>query len=102
MTDKKIMKQELHDRKRLRECARAFGVAGDLTRLQICWLLCRHPEMSVSDIAELLDKEVSLISHALGKLREAGVVAGRRQAKRVFYSLDKKTPAASLIKRSFT
>jgi len=99
--NKRQLQKELARHEKLRECARAFGIVGDLTRLQICWLLCHHPELSVTGIADLLEKDVSLISHALRKLKEKGVVSGRREAKRVFYSLEKSS-VSKLLKESFS
>lgn len=98
---KRKLRKELKQKKKLQDCARTFGIVGDLTRLQICWLLCNHPELSVGEIAELLDKDPSLVSHALRKLREAGVVSGRREEKYIFYSLEQST-LGSFIKQSLS
>lgn len=93
------LKRELGNVHKLQACADTFGVVGDLTRLKICWLLCHHPELSVGDIADVLDLELSTVSHALRKLRQAGVVGAQRRKKQIFYSL-RKTPVCSFIKRS--
>lgn len=93
------LQKELANVKKLQTCADMFGVVGDLTRMKICWLLCQHPELSVGDIAEVLDLEISTVSHALRKLRQAGVVGAQRRKKQVFYSLEK-TPMCLFIKRS--
>lgn len=97
--DKQHIHLELTDTRKLEACADAFGVIGDMTRLKICWLLCHHPELSVGNIAELLEMEISTVSHALRKLRQAGVVGAQRRKKHIFYSLEK-TPMCSFIKRS--
>lgn len=96
---KQQLQKELANVKKLQTCADTFGVVGDLTRLKICWLLCHHSELSVGDIAEVLGLEISTVSHALRKLRQAGVVGAQRRKKQVFYSLEK-TPMCSFIKRS--
>lgn len=86
---KKHLQKELKNKKNLLKCAKEFGVIGDLTRLKICYLLCRHPEVSVGQIAEVLGLSISAVSHALSKLKEFGVVHGRKDYKQVFYSLKK-------------
>lgn len=87
MISKNTIKKELEKSDAIKRCADHFGVVGDTNRLKICWLLCHHPELSVSDIADLLSLEQSSVSHALRKLREAGVVSCRKEAKYSFYSL---------------
>lgn len=84
----KDIRKELQDNKKIEDCAKRFGVTGDKTRLKICYLLCYYPELSVSQIAEILNAPVSTISHSLQKLKEIGVVANRRNAKTVFYFLE--------------
>lgn len=97
--DKRHIRLELSDMRKLEACADTFGVIGDMTRLKICWLLCHHPELSVGHIAELLKMEISTVSHALRKLRQAGVVSHEQRKKQVFYFLEK-SPMCSFIKRS--
>lgn len=81
------IQEELQDNERIEECAKRFGVAGDKTRLKICYLLCHYPELSVSQISKLVESPISTVSHSLKKLREVGVVETRRKAKNIFYSL---------------
>lgn len=97
--NKQHLQKELANIHKLQTCADTFGVVGDLTRLRICWLLCHHPELSVGGISETLGIEISTVSHALRKLRQAGVVGADRRKKQIFYSLEK-TPVCSFIKRS--
>lgn len=99
--DKKAIQRELDRDRELERCAAAFGVVGDRTRLKICWLLCHHPELSVGEIAEVLSMDISTISHALRKLREAGVVSRRRETKQVFYALEQ-SPLCTFLKKAIT
>jgi len=99
--NKKNLQSELHDAKSLRRCAERFGVIGDLTRLKICWLLCKHPEMTVGEISDVLEIEQSNISHALRKLKEAGVVSNRKESTFKFYSLND-SPICSFIKENIS
>lgn len=83
----KQIKAELQNEKALLECAQQFGLVGDPTRMKICWLLCKHHELSVGEISELLDVEISTVSHSLKRLRENKFVITRREHKLVYYSL---------------
>jgi ArsR family transcriptional regulator len=101
MTQKQKLQKELQDNQKIEACATMFGVAGDKTRLKICYLLCHHPELSVSQMAELIDAPISTVSHSLQKLKEVGVVANRKEAKTVYYSL-KKTGFTKTLKGFIT
>ena len=82
-------KKELVAWKELVACAQQLGVVGDTTRLKICYLLCHHPEFSVSEMAEVLDTSVSVVSHSVKKLLELNLVQRRKEAQTVYYSLSK-------------
>ncbi len=58
----------------------------DPTRLRLVWALSRQ-ELPVSRLAELAGAQVAAVSQHLARLREAGVVASRRDGTRVFYRL---------------
>ncbi|MBI2607874.1 MAG: helix-turn-helix transcriptional regulator [Candidatus Doudnabacteria bacterium] len=81
------LKKELSDKQLIARCAKEFGVVGDATRMKICYLLCHHPELTVSEIAQACGLTVSAASHALKKLRSIGLVQSRRQFRSVFYRL---------------
>lgn len=83
----KKIKKELKNEKAILQCAEKFGLVGDPTRMKICWLLCRHPELSVGEIAEILDVSISVVSHSLKKLRENNLVIQRKEHKTVYYKL---------------
>lgn len=91
------IQKELADKKRIEACAKEFGVIGDDTRLKICYLLCRHPELSVSQIAGTLGLPVSTVSHSLHRLKEIQLAKTRRDAQTIFYSL-KESPLTHLLK----
>jgi len=55
--------------------------------MKICWLLCRHPGLSVGEMADLLDVSISAVSHSLKKLKKCDAVKVRKEHKRVFYRL---------------
>jgi len=87
MSKYREIKKQLKNKKELIACARQLGVVGDATRLKICYLLCCHPEINVSDMAEILDTSVSVISHSVKKLLKLQLVERRKEAQTVYYSL---------------
>lgn len=91
------IKKELRDQKAIVQCANEFSVVGDPTRLKICYLLCRHKELSVGEIAEIIGVSISAVSHTLKKLQKAEVVESRRDFRNVYYQL-KKSPLVKTIK----
>jgi ArsR family transcriptional regulator len=94
-TDK--LKKELRDKKAIAACAREFNMVGDPTRLKICYLLCRHKELSVGDIAKVVGVSISAVSHTLRKLQKTDMVESRREFRKVYYKL-KKSPIVEVIK----
>mgnify|MGYP001071330861 CR=1 FL=1 len=66
--------------------ARFLRCIGEPTRLQILKLLARG-ERCVGELASVLDKEQSLISHHLRALKECNIVKERQEAQKVYYKL---------------
>jgi DNA-binding transcriptional ArsR family regulator len=97
-TDK--LKKELKDKKAIAACAREFNTVGDPTRLKICYLLCRHKELSVGDIAKVVGVSISAVSHTLKKLQEANMVESRREFRNVYYKL-KSHFITNILKKRF-
>ncbi len=71
---------------KLQELGDLFKVFGDITRIRIMYAL-HEDEMCVCAIAELLGMTQSAISHQLKTLKDADLVAARREGKTVYYSL---------------
>lgn len=92
------IKKELANEKALQQCAKEFNMIGDPTRLKICYLLCRHQELSVSEIAAIVGVSISAVSHTLQKLKAANLVRSRRAFRRVYYQLNQ-TPLTAIIKK---
>jgi len=97
MTNK--IKKELENEEAVVACAEQFGLVGDPTRMKICWLLCKHKEMSVGEIAETLGVSDSVVSHSLKRLKQNEMVSVRRDHKQVFYTLGD-NPFTKVIKNS--
>ena len=71
----------------LYKLAELFKVFADPTRIKILSaLLCS--ELCVCDIASVLEKTPSAISHQLRVLKQDHLVKNRRDGKIIFYSLD--------------
>jgi ArsR family transcriptional regulator, lead/cadmium/zinc/bismuth-responsive transcriptional repressor len=93
----KQIKKELENHNALMQCAEEFNMVGDPTRLKICYLLCRHKELSVSKIADIIGVSISAVSHTLKKLQETDIVENRRDFRNVYYQL-KNTPFVKMLK----
>ena len=91
------IKKELDNEAALVQCAEEFNMVGDPTRLKICFLLCRHKELSVGEIAEIIGVSISAVSHTLNKLKEADLVEDRRDFRHVYYQL-KQSPLTEMIR----
>ncbi len=70
----------------LYDLAELYKVFGDSTRIRILYALFES-EVCVCDLAQLLGMTQSAVSHQLRVLKNAKLVAYRREGKTVFYSL---------------
>ena len=66
--------------------ARFLRCIGEPTRLQIVKLLAEG-EKCVGELASVLNKEQSLISHHLKALKECNIVEDEQEAQKVYYKL---------------
>ncbi|WP_286887602.1 ArsR/SmtB family transcription factor [Aneurinibacillus sp. UBA3580] len=64
-----------------------FKGLADINRVKIAYLLTRHEELCVHDIARLLDISVANASHHLRLMRTLGVAKTKKAGTTVFYSL---------------
>lgn len=71
----------------LYDLAELFKVFGDSTRIRILFQLF-DKELSVGDLADLLNMNQSAVSHQLKVLKQAKLVKNRRDGKSIIYSLD--------------
>ena len=70
----------------LYDLAELFKVFGDSTRIRILFQLF-DKELSVGELADLLNMNQSAVSHQLKVLKQAKLVKNRREGKSIFYSL---------------
>lgn len=66
--------------------ARFLRCIGEPTRLQILKLLTKG-ERCVGELARVLNKEQSLISHHLKALKECNIVKDRQETQKVYYEI---------------
>ncbi|MEW6669834.1 MAG: metalloregulator ArsR/SmtB family transcription factor [Thermodesulfobacteriota bacterium] len=71
----------------IKKLAQTFKVLGDPTRTQILYALAQD-ELCVCDLACLLGKTQSAVSHQLRVLRNLDLVKYRKEGKIAYYSLD--------------
>lgn len=71
-------------------CYVFFSTLSNPTRLAILELLRSGPK-NVTEIAEALNQEQSMISHNLRPLEKCGFIFSKRKKKEHFYSLNKET-----------
>ena len=77
--------------------AAAAQACSDPTRLALLWALDAQ-ELCVCDLTWVVSRPQNLVSHHLRRLRDAGMVTTRREAKVVFYDL---TGGARRMLRAF-
>jgi len=94
--NEKIAK-ELADSELVRQCAMRHNTVGDLSAMKVCYLLRHHPNLSVSEIAELVGLSVSAASRCLTKLKLAGIVESSKVAQTVRYQLQNNSFTQHLI-----
>lgn len=73
------------------EQARVLGdrakALGDATRLTLAAALAATDELCVCDLAWVTERPENLVSHHLRLLRQAGLVASRREGRMVMYAM---------------
>ena len=81
------IRADLPERCDIERAAALAQACADPTRLTLLLALGGPQELCVCDLTWVVAKPQNLVSHHLRKLREAGLVQSRREAKIVFYSL---------------
>jgi len=81
------VRMNMHAEGVMKKLAQTFKVLGDPTRTQILYALSQD-ELCVCDLAYLLGKTQSAVSHQLRVLRNLDLVKYRKDGKIAYYSLD--------------
>lgn len=92
------IKKELANNQSVYSCASKYGNAGDPTAMKVCYLIHHYSELSVSEIASLINLSVSATSRCLKKLQQSEVVASRKDGQSVYHRLEKNEFTTTLIK----
>lgn len=95
------LRRSLSERDELLLLADLLSVAGADTRLQILYLLSEVKEMCVCDIADVLEMQLSAVSHQLRKLKDKHLIVSRRDAKTIYYSL-RQSKFTDMLRHLFT
>ncbi|MCQ2473443.1 MAG: metalloregulator ArsR/SmtB family transcription factor [Saccharofermentans sp.] len=82
----KHVKSEMPADELLQDLGDLFKVFGDTTRIKIMYAL-HEDELCVCAIAELIGMTQSAVSHQLKALKNANLVASRREGKTIYYRL---------------
>lgn len=72
---------------KLEKAAFILKSVGHPTRLAIVDLLGNYPQLSVTEISNLLNCEQSLLSHHLISMKLKGIVSAERDGQNIYYSL---------------
>lgn len=81
------LKVRLKENPPIDHMANYLKTVGNPMRLRILKLLSVYSEICVCDIAEILQITVPAVSQHLAKLKAGGLVATRRDAQTIYYSL---------------
>jgi len=77
-----------------------FKLVSDPTRLKILWALL-HGEHSVSELAEDVGVQATVVSQHLAKLRISHMVSARREGTKMIYRAENEN-VLNLIEQAFT
>ncbi len=86
------------ERKRAAQAARLLKLASGSTRASILFVLVKHKELAVQDIAEELSMSHSAVSHQLAVLLEANILVAKKTGRLVCYAVSKDTQARALVR----
>ncbi|WP_087084622.1 metalloregulator ArsR/SmtB family transcription factor [Comamonas thiooxydans] len=77
----------------IREASALLKAIGNEHRLQVLCLLIEHDEMTVGGLLEHVSLSQSALSQHLGKMREEGLVAFRRESQTLYYRIENQDAA---------
>ncbi|WP_445732113.1 ArsR/SmtB family transcription factor [Mariniflexile sp.] len=68
--------------------SKLLSIAGNEVRLKILFLLNMENELCPCDLADILKMSVPAISQHIRKMKDAGIIASRREGQTLYYSLN--------------
>tara|TARA_R110002074_G_scaffold71008_1_gene164436 strand:- start:98 stop:469 length:372 start_codon:yes stop_codon:yes gene_type:complete len=66
-----------------------LSIAGNDVRLKILFLLNMENELCPCDLADILGMSVPAVSQHIRKMKDAGIIASRRDGQTLYYSLNR-------------
>ena len=81
-----MLHPDVLDDERVAAAVRSFALLADPTRVRLLWAL-RESDADVTSLAAMAGCRPTVASQHLSKLRFAGLVEGKRDGRRVVYSL---------------
>ncbi len=73
--------------KELNKNANTLSLLGNEVRLKIIYIFLKFDRMCVCDLSDILGMKQSPISQHLRKLKDAGLIVGKREGMTIFYSI---------------
>jgi DNA-binding transcriptional ArsR family regulator len=73
--------------KAFKQLSGLLALAGNEVRLKILFLLEEENELCPCDLSDILGMSIPAISQHLRKLKDGGIIEGRREGQTIFYSL---------------
>ncbi|HBU28072.1 TPA: hypothetical protein DEB00_03085 [Candidatus Uhrbacteria bacterium] len=97
--------KELRDNRRLfngnsTQIVSMFKALNEINRYHILCILTKNPNLSVGDIAQILDISLPLASQHIKVLTQSNLLQKKREGKRVFTKLDQTNPFVKAIVRA--
>lgn len=100
LNDKDIKKKSKIFSEADKSMAAAFKVLSDVNRYRIFRILAEEHELTVSDIAKILDISLPLTSQHLKVLAHAKLLQKERAGKKVYPKLEHKNPFVQAVVRT--
>lgn len=75
----------------------AFKALSDISRYRLFCMLLKQPQLSISDIAQILNISLSLASQHLKVLTHANLLRKERKGKKVFPKIEQSSPIVKLV-----
>lgn len=79
--------------------SKLLSITGNKVRLKILFLLNQEQELCPCDLADILKMSVPAISQHIRKIKDAGIIASRRDGQTLYYSL--KTDKTAILNSVF-
>ncbi len=79
------LQQDIYSAEHLEPMTIFLSAAGNATRLRMLYALSHTSELCVGDLAKLFQISLPAVSNHLKKLRQASLVASRREANKIYY-----------------